>query len=67
MCNYWTNFAKTGDPNGKDADGKMMPLWKEYKFDHPFILSFYDEISAVDGALSEKNRFILDINKDMYE
>lgn len=25
MCNYWTNFAKTGNPNGKDADGVPMP------------------------------------------
>jgi para-nitrobenzyl esterase len=28
MCNYWANFIKTGDPNGSDADGAPMPLWK---------------------------------------
>ncbi len=28
MCNYWTNFAKTGDPNGPDADGTPMPEWR---------------------------------------
>ena len=28
MCNYWTNFARTGDPNGPDHDGKMMPDWQ---------------------------------------
>ena len=28
MCNYWTNFAKTGDPNGPDDDGKPMPQWQ---------------------------------------
>lgn len=27
MCNYWTNFARTGDPNGTDADGQAMPRW----------------------------------------
>ena len=27
MCNYWTNFARTGDPNGADADGQAMPRW----------------------------------------
>lgn len=27
MCNYWTNFAKHGNPNGKDADGSPMPHW----------------------------------------
>lgn len=31
MCNYWTNFMKTGNPNGKDCDGTEMPLWKPYK------------------------------------
>lgn len=30
MCNYWANFIKTGNPNGKDADGKEMPVWKPY-------------------------------------
>ena len=25
MCNYWTNFAKNGDPNGNDKDGTPMP------------------------------------------
>ena len=24
MCNYWTNFMKTGNPNGPDADGTPM-------------------------------------------
>lgn len=28
MCNYWTNFAKTGDPNGLDADGTEMEKWR---------------------------------------
>ena len=28
MCNYWTNFAKTGDPNGPDQDGTPMPDWR---------------------------------------
>ena len=27
MCNYWTNFARTGDPNGPDHNGSPMPLW----------------------------------------
>lgn len=30
MCNYWVNFVKTGNPNGVDADGRMMPEWKPY-------------------------------------
>ena len=30
MCNYWTNFVKTGNPNGNDADGTPMPAWKPF-------------------------------------
>lgn len=30
MCNYFANFIKTGDPNGKDADGTDMPEWKPF-------------------------------------
>ncbi len=33
MCNYWTNFIKTGDPNGLDADKTKMPEWKPYSKD----------------------------------
>ena len=28
MCDYWTNFIKTGDPNGTGYDGKTLPEWK---------------------------------------
>ena len=30
MCNYFANFIKTGNPNGKDADGTDMPEWKPF-------------------------------------
>lgn len=30
MCTYWANFIKTGNPNGKDADGTDLPEWKPY-------------------------------------
>ena len=33
MCNYWTNFAKTGDPNGPDHDGRPMPDWQPVRPD----------------------------------
>ncbi len=34
MCNYWANFIATGNPNGKDADGKDMPVWDAYTPEH---------------------------------
>lgn len=27
MCTYWTNFARTGDPNGLDNDVQPLPDW----------------------------------------
>ena len=29
MCDYWTNFIKTGDPNGNGYDEKTLPLWRK--------------------------------------
>jgi len=40
MCNYWTNFARTGDPNGPDADGTPMPEWKSATPEDKFIICF---------------------------
>ena len=43
MCNYITNFIKTGDPNGEDADGKDMPEWKTYSEDNKAEMNFIRE------------------------
>ena len=40
MCNYWANFIKTGNPNGKDADGTEMPYWSFYSEEHPTEMIF---------------------------
>lgn len=40
MCNYWTNFIKTGNPNGKDSDGTDMPYWNFYSEEHPADMIF---------------------------
>lgn len=40
MCNYWANFIKTGDPNGKDADGSDMPVWLPYSKNAPYGMTF---------------------------
>ena len=42
MCNYWTNFARTGNPNGPDADGTPMPEWRNFTKDDQFII-YLDE------------------------
>ena len=55
MCNYWTNFIKNGDPNGKDADGSDMPCWPRYN-DSRQNMQFFDDVTLgaplSDGVLS---------------
>ncbi len=61
MCNYFTNFAKTGDPNGEDADGAPMPEWKPFTKETPYSMNFEDtcfmnekeELSAVQMLLEK--------------
>ena len=40
MGNYWSNFVKTGDPNGEDDDGTLMPNWMPYIEDEPYSMIF---------------------------
>ena len=63
MCNYWTNFAKTGDPNGNDADGTPMPQWTRFSKESPRNIQFFDDISMSGDAYSEKRAFLLRINQ----
>ncbi len=52
MCNYWTNFAKTGDPNGPDADGTPMPEWKVFAGSDPRGITFRETAKMDDKPLS---------------
>ena len=35
MCNYLTDFIRSGDPNGPDHDGVPMPQWRPIRGDEP--------------------------------
>ncbi len=48
MCNYYSNFIKTGDPNGKDADGTDMPFWSPYTKENPCDMIFTSEGLHID-------------------
>jgi para-nitrobenzyl esterase len=52
MCNYWSNFIKTGDPNGDDADGTPMPRWNPYTGKEPYAI-FLSEEKGETGMLKE--------------
>ena len=46
MCNYWTNFIKSGDPNGDDADGTPMEHWAPYTQEAKNCMTFYEKPKA---------------------
>jgi para-nitrobenzyl esterase len=37
MMSYWTNFAKNGDPNGVDGEGRPLPVWPVYARGDPVL------------------------------
>lgn len=60
MCNYWANFIKTGDPNGKDADGSEMPHWAPYTADAPNRILLGDTVRPDDAPAGEVLSFMLE-------
>lgn len=40
MCDYFTNFIKTGDPNGMGSDGAMLPVWNKFSRDDRNEMNF---------------------------
>jgi para-nitrobenzyl esterase len=59
MCNYWANFIRSGDPNGLDADGSEMPLWKPFADAEPNRILFCDTVTTDCKEPSEIMRFLL--------
>lgn len=64
MCNYWTNFAKTGNPNGLDADGSPMPEWQPYDDSTRRALILGDEIRMQEEGPDELKTWLVDYNLD---
>ena len=59
MCNYWANFIRCGDPNGKDADGEDMPLWKPYTVAEPNRIHFEKHVFTEAKGPGELMTFLL--------
>ncbi len=66
MCNYWTNFIKTGDPNGKDADGTPMPKWEAYTPESRRVLEFFDTV-GMEEKTDPKMDLVVEANIKAYE
>jgi para-nitrobenzyl esterase len=64
MCNYWTNFARNGDPNGLDADGTAMPRWTPYTQKSPRMMQFLDKI-GMEKEHSKMKKLLLEYNKKL--
>lgn len=59
VVNYWTNFARSGDPNGPDADGAPMPEWTPYTADAPCVLRLGDTTGMDSGERQPLTRFVM--------
>ncbi|MDD6679479.1 MAG: carboxylesterase family protein [Firmicutes bacterium] len=66
MCNYWTNFAKTGDPNGPDQDGTPMPVWEPYTLEKPYEMYLGDTVHMRQEQ-DPLIRFLVDYAIDWHE
>ena len=60
ICNYLTNFIKTGDPNGLDNDGTEMPRWNPYSNEQKNEMRFTANGPKSSIQTSEFVQFITD-------
>ncbi|MGF7142102.1 para-nitrobenzyl esterase [Anaerotaenia torta] len=59
MCNYWANFIRTGDPNGKDSTGKELPYWDIYTPEAPYGMLFRDKTEFSKTGPSNMMKFLV--------
>ena len=61
MCDYFCNYIKTGDPNGKDLNGETLPAWAAWSADAPCTMRFLGDGAKADGtALPPLKQFLSD-------
>nr|WP_312291459.1 carboxylesterase family protein [Clostridium chromiireducens] len=59
MCNYWANFIRSGNPNGKDSTGEDMPYWESYTPKAPYGMVFRDKVEFVKEQPSNLMKFLV--------
>ena len=60
ISSYWTNFVKTGDPNGKDTAGFELPKWESFTSENDFLMLFTDEPKKSPLKTDEKMKKIIE-------
>ena len=55
MRAYWTNFIKTGDPNGEG-----LPRWEKYGENNRKVMELGEHVGMIPAPLNEHRRFIVD-------
>ncbi|WP_163195206.1 carboxylesterase/lipase family protein [Clostridium thermarum] len=60
MCNYWANFIRSGDPNGKDSTGEDMPQWYPYTPEEPYGMLFGHKAEFVREEPSDIMKFLIE-------
>jgi len=64
ICNYWTNFAKNGDPNGLDNDGTPMPHWRPITEGDCKAMYFGDVAAMKEEPRTDFENFLVDHFKE---
>ena len=59
MCDYFCNFIRSGNPNGKDLNGETLPQWDKWSGGSPCTMRFTgDGAKAEHEAQSAFGKFI---------
>lgn len=64
MCDYWANFIRTGDPNGEDSHGTLMPNWPKLDVDAPVRMRFTDKAKAEPWESAPLEDFLIERHLD---
>ena len=57
LCDYWSNFFKTGNPN---ADG--LPVWTPYTKEAPQVMNIDYDLKMIDPPQIDMVKFIKDFS-----
>ncbi len=60
MCNYWCHFIRTGNPNGDDSTGELLPTWDAYSETAPYGMLFGDTTSFSREEPTALMKFLVD-------